>query len=202
MVDLFWAPLRHILPLLGCECWLLLRSAPPTWLEGPVGASFDSMQYAFIIFIEPICSSALTDRIDPLVMVNPDERERKGALREGLGVAGAQRLVGVMHAGHQGELATLLPDPQPGEVIARFDLWEQGALFPVAAWLGDCDALRCAAGYNSYWEARWLGYAARTTFTPLARVNDDQRWRLTRCGRYMMGANGADTLATWILRGG
>ncbi len=53
-----------------------------------------------------------------------------------------------------------------------------------------------------YWEARWLGYAARTTFTPLARVNDDQRWRLTRCGRYVMGANGADTLTTWILRGG
>ncbi len=51
-------------------------------------------------------------------MVNPDERERTGALRERLGVAGAQRLVGVMHAGHQGELATLLPDAQTTSVGA------------------------------------------------------------------------------------
>ena len=202
VVDMFWAPLRHILPLPGCEHWLLLRSSPPAWLDGPPGAKFDSMQYARIVSIEPISSSALTDRIDPVVMVNPDEVQPRGALRQRLGIAGAARLVGVMHAGHRGELATFVPEANAGEVIARFDLWEQGALFPVAAWLGDCDALHCAAGYNSYWEARWLGYADRTTFTPFTRVNDDQRWRLARGSRYMMGANGADTLAGWIQRGG
>jgi hypothetical protein len=202
VVDMFWAPLRYVLPLPGCEAWLLLRSAPPTWLVGPPGAPFDSMQYARIVSIEPISSSALTDRIDPLVMVNPDECEPRGALRRRLGIADGTRLVGAMHAGHQGELATFAPEPQAGEVLARFDLWEAGALFPIAAWLGDCDALACAAGYNSYWEARWLGYAARTTFTPFTRVNDDQRWRLARGGRYVMGANGADTLAGWITRGG
>ena len=53
VVDLFWAPLRHILPLPGCECWLLLRSAPPTWLDGPPGARFESMQYTRIASIAP-----------------------------------------------------------------------------------------------------------------------------------------------------
>ncbi|HSO31059.1 MAG TPA: hypothetical protein VLT33_01050 [Labilithrix sp.] len=202
VVDMFWAPLRHLLPLRGCECWLLLRSSPPAWLEGPAGAPFDAMQYARIIAIEPISSTALTDRIDPVVIVNPEEREPQGALRRRLGVREDQRLVGVMHAGNAGEHASLVPAMGRSEVVASFDLHERDGLFPIAAWLGDCDALHCGAGYNSYWEARWLGYAARTSFTPFTRVNDDQRWRLSRGDRYPMGANGADTLARWIARGG
>jgi hypothetical protein len=55
------------------------------------------------------------------------------------------------------------------------------------------------AGYNSFWEARWLGYADRTTFTAFARPIDDQVWRVRECGAHTMRENGADALARAIL---
>ena len=50
---------------------------------------------------------------------------------------------------------------------------------------------------NSVWEARWLGYAERTTFVPFPRGNDDQAARIA--GRVPMTENGADVLAGWML---
>jgi hypothetical protein len=200
IVDMFWAPLRHILPLAGCECWLLLRSFPPTWLEGPPGLPFEWSQYARIVSIEPVSSSALTHRIDPVVLVNRDECQPRGALRRRLGVPEGRKLVAVMHAGKEGEHAQLVRAAMPDEVIATFNLHEREALFPIAAWLGDCDAVHCAAGYNSFWEAHWLGYADRTTFTTFKRSNDNPAWRLAKCPSYAMRENGADTLAGWIVR--
>ncbi|MDB4935395.1 MAG: hypothetical protein JWP87_2367 [Labilithrix sp.] len=203
VVDMFWAPLRHVLPLARCEAWLLLRSFPPAWLQGPLGLPFDWSQYARIVSIEPVSSGAITHRIDPIVTLNPDERMPKGALRRRLGVASDRKLVAVMHAGNEGEHASIVarvPPARPDEVVVTFDLFARDALFPIAAWLGDCDALHCAAGYNSFWEAQWLGYANRTTFTPFLRSNDDQAWRIGKCARYPMRENGADTLAGWIVR--
>jgi len=201
VVDMFWAPLRHILPLAGCEAWLLLRSMPAAWLAGPPGAVFDPMQYARIISIEPIASGAVTHSVDPVVMVNPDECRPRGALRARLAMPAEQRLVAVVHAGLPGEQRGLVPASKAGDLVVTFDLHEASALFPIAEWLGDADELHCAAGYNAYWEARWLGYAARTTFSALPRRNDDQAWRIAKCRRYAMRANGADTLAGWLVRG-
>jgi hypothetical protein len=202
VVDMFWAPLRHLLPLTGCEAWLLLRSFPPTWLQGPPGLPFDWSQYARIVSIEPVSSGALTHRIDPVVLVNPEECQPPGALRARLGVPHDRKLVAIMHAGKAGEHLSFTPAIDAGdEVRVTFDLHAREALFPIAAWLGDCDALHCAAGYNAFWEAHWLGYAKRTTFTALARTNDDPAWRIAKCSTYPMRENGADTLAGWIVRG-
>lgn len=202
VVDMFWAPLRHILPLPGCESWLLLRSFPPAWLEGPPGLPFDWSQYARIVAIEPVSTNVLTHTIDPVVLVNPEECKPRGALRRRLDVRDDARLVAVVHAGLPGEHASLVPaERAPNDVVASFDLHAAEALFPIAEWLGDADAVHCAAGYNAFWEAKWLGYAARTTFTGLRRVNDDQRWRIARGARHAMRENGADTLAGWIVSG-
>ncbi len=58
LVDLFWAPLLHVLPTLRAETWLLLRDCPPVWLVGPERARFDAGQYARIIAFEPIPTRA------------------------------------------------------------------------------------------------------------------------------------------------
>jgi hypothetical protein len=202
IVDMFWAPLRHILPLPDCEAWLLLRSIPPAWLDGPPGAKFDPMQYARIISIEPISSGAVTHPVDPVVLVNPGECRPRGALRARLDIPAEQRLVVVMHAGLPDERRDLVPAAKHGERVVTFDLHDPGALFPLAEWIGDADEVHCAAGYNAYWEARWLGHAGRTAFSAMPRRNDDQAWRLAKCGRYLMRANGADTIASWLVRGG
>lgn len=199
VVDMFWAPLRHVLPIPGCEAWLLLRSFPRAWLVGPPGLPFDASQYARIVAIEPVTADAVTHTIDPVVIANPDECRPAGALRRKLGAPSGRKLVAVMHAGLRGEHRSFTPALMPGEMLVTFDLHDESATFPIAEWLGDCDRIHCAAGYNSFWEAHWLRYAERTTFFPFARRNDDQRWRVSRCAGHRMSSNGADTLASWIV---
>src|SRR5262249_43977498 len=81
IVDMFWAPLRWILPISGCEAWLLLRSFPPGWLVGPPSFPFEASLFSRIVAIEPVRADVVTHTIDPVVVANPDEREPRGALR-------------------------------------------------------------------------------------------------------------------------
>jgi hypothetical protein len=201
LVDMFWGPLRHILPLAGCECWLLVRTCPRTWFRGPRDTPFEPSQFRRMVAIEPFRHALLRERIDPVVVCNPDECRPPDALRERLGHAREVPLVVVTHAGLRGELEKI-EEAAAGEPLARFDLFGPDAPFPIAEWLSGADRVHSGAGYNSFWEARWLGYAARTRFTPFARKIDDQTWRLATCRGYAMQENGADALASWILPGG
>lgn len=198
LVDMFWAPLRHILPLEGCECWLLVRTCPRAWFTGPPDTRFEPRQFRRTIAIESFRHTAIRESVDPVVVCNPDECQPRHALRQRLGVPPGRRLVVAMHAGLAGELDKL-EGASHDETVVRLDLFHEQALFPAAEWLGDADQIFCGAGYNAFWEARWLGYAARARFTPLPRRIDDQAWRVENCAGYPMQANGADTLARSIL---
>jgi hypothetical protein len=194
IVDLFWAPLAYILPSLAAEAWLLVRSVPPVWFRGPRGVAFDRSLYARIIGIEPVGFDEVREHIEPIVICQPDERRPKGALRERLGVAPARRLAILMYAGLSHDRETLVPP----EEVAVHSLLEDVTIFPLAPWLGDADAIYCGAGYNTYWEARWLGHEEKATMTPLVRQIDDQAWRVKACRSHRMRANGADQLAQAI----
>lgn len=196
LVDLFWAPLRHVLPLEGCECWLLVRTCPRAWFTGPPDTRFEPRQYKRVIAIEPFRHAAIRESTDPVVVANPGECRPPGALRARLGVPPGTSLVVAMHAGMPGELDALAA---PDATVVRLDLFDEHALFPAAEWLGDADQVIAGAGYNAFWEARWLGYAPRTRFTPFVRTIDDQAWRLNNCAAYPMRTNGADTLAAALL---
>jgi hypothetical protein len=197
LVDMFWGPLRHILPLPGCECWLLVRTCPRVWFRGPQDTPFEPAQFRRLIAIEPFRHALLRERIDPIVVCNPAECRPPDALRARLGVPGDRPLVVVTHAGLRGEVEQVEAAAK-GEPLARCDLFGADAPFPLAEWLGGADRVYSGAGYNSFWEARWLGYAARTRFTPFRRKIDDQAWRLATCLGYVMQENGADTLASWV----
>jgi hypothetical protein len=198
VVDMFWAPLANVLPIPDCEAWLLLRAMHPKWLVGPPGLPFDPSRYERILAIEPAVPAQIgAESIDPVVLVNPDETKPRGALRDRFAIARDTRLVAVVHAGIAGESASFTPSISEGESLLELDLHATDALFPVAAWLGDCDVLHAAAGYNTFWEAHWLGYAARTTFVPFARRNDDPHRRMQSLG-HVMKANGADAVASMI----
>jgi hypothetical protein len=211
VVDLFWAPLRRLLPLPGCEAWLLLRRSPPVWLAGPPGHPYDRRAFTRVLAIEPgVHPEHVDETIDPVVACNPDERRPAGALRDALGLAASDPLAVAHQAGEVAEWAALVagfaprplhvfalgrddaPDPAPPKDVA----WHDGdAFFPLAAWLGDATAIASGGGYNAYWEARWLGYDARTTFFPFQRMIDDQGWRLRECAHHRPRDNGADVLA-------
>jgi len=119
-------------------------------------------------------------------------------LRERLGVPREERLVAVVHAGIGGECERLLRLADMGTPCV-FNLFREDALFPIAEWLPGADVILAGAGYNTFWEAHWLGYAERTRFTAFQRAMDNQEWRLATCAGTVMHANGADTLARAIL---
>ncbi len=203
VVDLFWAPLRWVLPHLDCEAWLLLRICPPQWLIGPPPMPFEASQFARLIGIEPAAVPAILhgiDRIDPIVVCNPDECRPREALRERFGVPPERALVVALHAGERGESAALAGSA--GDDVVVLDLFTPDAPFPAAEWLPGADRVVSGGGYNAFWEAHWLGYAERTEWIPFRRAIDDQALRVETCNDTVPHENGADTLARWILEGG
>lgn len=198
LVDMFWAPVRHILPTLDCEAWLLLRACPDQWLHGTPRLRYDPTLYGRVIGIEP-AAPAEAERVEPIVVANPDECRSPGELRARFAVASARRLTVVVHAGLADERPELVAAAAgEGEVVV-LSLFEPGAPFPAAEWLGGADHVISGAGFNAFWEAHWLGYRGRTTFVPLPRRIDDQARRLTTCRDHPMAVNGADRLAGWIV---
>jgi hypothetical protein len=200
LVDMFWAPLRWFLSGLPCEAWLLVRICPPHWLAGPPGMPFEPAQYARIVAVEPMPGRGAREAVDPVVICNPDECRPPGALRERLGVPAGRSLSVVLQAGRRGESEQL--QRLAGEGAAVLDLFDPEAPFPAAEWLGGADRITAGAGYNAFWESRWLGYHERTEWMPFPRSIDDQALRLESGRATRPRENGADVLARWILEGG
>jgi hypothetical protein len=140
------------------------------------------------------------EAVDPVVICNPDECRPPGALRERLGVPAGRRLSVVLQAGRRGESEQL--QRLAGEGAAVLDLFDPEAPFPAAEWLGGADRIVAGAGYNAFWESRWLGYHERTEWMPFPRSIDDQALRLELGRATRPRENGADVLARWILKGG
>ena len=201
IVDMFWAPIRHVLPTLRCPAWLLVRACPPVWMQGRGATRFDPGAWERIVEIEPLGLPHITHRLDPIVIANPDECQPPAALRARLGVPADHTLTVVSHAGKPGELSVFDPYRTPSEpgphTTVSLDL-HGGGWFPAAHWLQGADRIVCAAGYNSFWEAQWLGWDARTHFVALERSIDRQQLRLDVSRGRRPEHNGADTLARWV----
>lgn len=202
LIDMFWAPLLHITPSLRAKSWLLIRQCPPAWLRGPSFARFEPGRYQRLIAIEPLDHPLLKDQIEPIVYCNPDEMHPPGTLRKHLGLSDHQHLTVVMQAGLEGEIEAFSPPPntQTHTHIFRSDPFHPETLiFPLAPWLHDANTILCGAGYNAFWEAKWLGHFDRTHFHAFQRLIDDQAWRLREMSHYTMHQNGADQLASMLL---
>jgi hypothetical protein len=172
-----------------------VRQVPEAWWRGPAGVTFEASLFARIITIEPVESVPATDRIDPVVVCNRDELRPREDLRQLLSVPEGEALHLAVQAGLPGEAESL--------ALLRFRVLDlhRGAPMPLAPWLSGVDLLRTGAGYNAYWEARWLGHDSRTTFVPFPRRIDDQAWRLRVGADVRPKENGADVLARWIAQG-
>jgi len=210
VVGHFWAPLRHVVPSLVAgvspRCWLLLRKAPRHWLQGPRSAPFLASQFDRIFEMEPVGFDV--PRLEPwppLVVANREELLDRPSARTALGLPNDGRQVTlVFQAGNPGELGTLAEGVKSvagSGLVHRVDLRDADAPMPMAPYLAAADVVVTGAGYNAFWEARWLGTMARTRFVPFARRIDDQAWRLARCAEVPMTDNGADLLAQALGRG-
>jgi hypothetical protein len=201
VVDLFWVPLAFV-PL-PCPAWLLLRSVPPWWLVGPKEARFDAARFERVFAIEPAPGLERFEALPPVVVANREEARSRDALCALLGADPTRALHLVAHAGLPTDAATLTAlAPAPGAQVRRVDLSEPGAPFPLAPWLvglGPEDVVVAAPGYNAFWEARWLGYAPRARWVPIARTLDDAAWRARCAPPAGWMENGADVLARQLV---
>ena len=205
LVDQYWAPLRFVLPIARCEAWLISHWIPDFWFTGPDAmVRWDATQYARMIAIEPYALHNGLERIDPIVIANPEELRPRHALREQFGVPDGAPLHVVAQAGRPGECDALVEATRardPRAVVLSFSLFDQRALFPICEWLAGADRIACGAGYNAFWEAHWLGYWPRTDFTAFARAPtlSDQAWRMANVPLGTIPkSNGADALARAI----
>lgn len=211
VIDVFWVPLVFV--TLPCPAWLLLRSVPPAWLVGPAEARFDVARYARVFAIEPAPVLARFASLPPLVIANRDEALPRAALLAALSALDVDvgRDDAPLRLIARGGLASddeVLVDAAhkrwPGARVALLDLADPRTPFPAApllAGLSDDDGLVAAPGYNLFWEAQHLGFAARTTFVPIPRKLDDVAWRAGLNADVASVDNGADVLVQLLARG-
>jgi hypothetical protein len=180
-----------------------VRYCHPETLRGPFNRTFDEAQYARIIGIEPIVPFPVPEHVEPVVMVNPDECHPSSALRERFQVEAGTPITLVSQAGLPGERELLVDREErrrDGHRIVVADPSDP-SLFPIAKWLPGADRIAAGAGYNTYWEIRWLGLDDRADLQAFRRRVDDQSPRLRLAGSHAMRENGADTLVRWMTRG-
>lgn len=206
LVDKFWFPIRHILPMLRAPAWLLLHWCPPGWMAGPPGLREASAWSLFerVFSIEPLGHCPGAEELDPLVVCNPDECHPPGALKRLLGVDPDAELTLIVQTGMEGELERLQAAfGADGRRVVRALSMHQGApIFPIAPYLPGADRLIGGCGYGFPWETVWLGLRARTTYHPFTRTIDDQHLRAQRLHHIQPAQNGADVLARLIHAGG
>lgn len=200
VIDVFWVPLVFI--SLPCPAWLLLRSVPPAWLVGPQEARFDATRYARVLAIEPAPVLSAFEAIDPIVIVDRSERRARAELAAAVGASVDQPLQVIARGGLPADAAILEAQAAAkGGVWHSLDLREATAPFPAAPLLAAADAVIAAPGYNTFWEARLLGFDARTTWVPIPRSLDDAAWRASLPEDLRPRENGADVLVQMLLRG-
>lgn len=196
VVDLFWVPLAFV-PL-PCPAWLLLRSVPGFWLVGPKEARFDATRFERVLAIEPAPGLERFEAIPPVVVANRDERRSRAELCTALAADPARPLHLVATAGLPTDEATLAGvTPRAHAQVRVLQLATPVLPFPLAPWLAALepgDQLVAAPGYNTFWEAQWLGFAQRTAWVPIKRVFDDAAWRAQLAAAPLV-ENGADWLA-------
>ena len=139
------------------------------------------------------------------MICNPDEGKARTEVCARWRIDESPQIVAITHAGLRGEIDTLGEDyesnalAEDGDVfIIESDLHDEDAVFPLAVWLPAVDRVHCVAGYNSYWESRWMNYAHKTRLRVIGRKIDDPLGRVKIGGNYTMAVNGADVLARSI----
>jgi len=191
LVDMFWAPLTHVLPALRGEAWLLLHTVPRSWLRGPLKNRFQPELFARVLATEPMRHHPELDAIPPVVVCNPDEQQPVMALKQHLGVPLDQHLTLVAQTGMPGELERLAEQAkEQGSVVCSLSLRQPGAL-RTASWVGPgtiCGGRR--AGWGCPTGLTALRLTAPLTTRPFARRAASSRkrtgptcWRACSCPR-------------------
>lgn len=191
------------------DIWVLVRATTRAWFVENVLSVLHRFPNAKLIATEPCVTFEEIDaNVNPIVLWNKDDLLPRDELRKKFGVPTGW-IGAVIHSGAPGEFDELFDMPEAQEHLADCD-WivklnghdlSNPARTCGARYLSGATSIVCAAGYNAFWEAHWLGYADRCLFVPLTgvRVIPEQEIRLEKTpSRFFMRENGAYQLAEKI----
>lgn len=204
IVDLFWFALDSFLRELPCKKVFLTRQIDPRTFRFRTADRelvFRPEDWDLVLRTEPGFDLPFpSEAVEPLVLRNRDEILTREAARADLGLGPEDRVCLFAFSGRTGEGAeawksfSYLEDE--GWTVVRSDNRE-GGLFPAMDWYNAFDLVVCGAGYNQFWEARYLRKEAY--FVPFPRRFEDQARRIALCSDYEFEENGADQVVRRIL---
>jgi hypothetical protein len=204
IVDSVWLAVFPILKDFRCSKIALFFWKPDSWfnLERPgyETVRFNIEDYDYSVSCEPGFNRKGFVNIEPVVVKNRDEIISRDDALNGLGFDGERKTCVIAHNGYRGEIdsiageAVIFEDDHQIKVLTN----EDGAgLFPLAMYANGIDYLIGGAGYNLFYEARYLGMKAK--FIPKERRADDQFWRVKTNRDYSFAENGADVLVDMMM---
>ncbi len=204
VVDLYWAHLDSFLRELPCKKVFLTRQIDPRTFRFRTPdreLAFRPEDWDLVLRTEPGFDLPFpSESVEPLVIRNRDEILSAEVARRDLGLEPEDRACLFAFNGKDGEGAEVWKSfsylKEEGWTVVRSDNRE-GGLFPAMDWYEAFDLVVCGAGYNQFWEARYLRKDAY--FVPFPRRFEDQARRVRLCSDYEFEENGADQVVRRIL---
>ncbi|MBI9106546.1 MAG: hypothetical protein JEZ04_07340 [Spirochaetales bacterium] len=207
IVFMMWMPIMPLLEGFSCPKVLLIRQCPQKWLimktapEDSIDVNFADYSAAFSI--EPGFQPHGFAPLPPLILKNRDELPSPEASRAKLGLIAGEKLCIAADNGPEDEYRDII---EKSKALCPFDCTlitatnkggGENSLFPLIDYLPAVDFVVGSAGYNLFYECRYLNIPAR--FFAYERKAEDQMWRIETNGHYHFHTNGADILAGRLL---
>ncbi len=204
VADIHWFALDSFLRDLPCKKVFLTRQIDPRTFRFRTPDRelvFRPEDWDLVLRSEPGFDLPFpSESVEPLVLRNRDEILPAEAARADLGLGPEDRACLFAFSGRTGEGAEAWKSfsylEEEGWTVVRSDNRE-GGLFPAMDWYNAFDLVVCGAGYNQFWEARYLRKEAY--FVPFPRRFEDQARRIALCSDYEFEENGADQVVRRIL---
>ncbi len=199
IVDMFWLGLHASARELPCRKVLLTFQFDPAFYHIRTPNNdfrFRPEDYDLLLRTEPGYAVPFeATEINPMVLRNHDEILGKDAARADLGLENAERSCLFACSGESGQVEAVWKSfsylQDEGWTVYRAQ-HREGGLFPTIDWFAAFELLVCGAGYNAFWEARWMRKEA--FFVPFPRLREDQARRPALFSDYQVQVNGADQL--------
>lgn len=155
----------------------------------------DSAAYDRVFAIEPFDAPFPAERLDPMLLRNPDEILARDEAAARLDIEPDRPTAYIALNGRPGEFDMLrktysyLEDQYQVVYSSNYE----GGIFPALDYYNAFDLIVCGAGYSQFWEA--MRFEKEAVFVPQLRRFESQAWRVEHCQDYPVWGNGAEQLA-------
>ena len=204
VVYMLWLPVMPILEEFDCPKLLLIRECPERWMHLRTGEHdfihINTGDYDAALSIEPGFLPDGFSSVPPLVLKNRDELPSKAEAREALEIEEGKKCCIIAQNGRPGEFERILAEGSGTNDISDYRMIyttnrnsEALSLFPLIDYLPAADFIIAGAGYNLFYECRYLDIPGR--FFSFERNAENPQWRIDNNSSCTFTENGSDVIA-------